>query len=177
MKLSPMAWGIHMLNLRAHHSLFTFNRDMFVGGTYTSYQYTSIGNCAWVYYAICDRNKLREFILNQGPNNNYWTKTYHYGVNRSVFYRFRYFCWVQFCKFFPVNTIHIQHGNKFIELIARSTLGNERDTWLWFSRKGHRSRDPKLEIDNIWVSKCSKTNEPQSNLFTKKQQTSILLLR
>ena len=41
-----------MLNLRAQHCLltkiFTFNRDMFVGGTYTSYRYTSRENCALI---------------------------------------------------------------------------------------------------------------------------------
>ena len=66
---------IYMLNLRVQHSLltkiFTFNMDMFVEGTYSSYQYTSIGNCALVYHTICDLIKSSIFILSQVHNNNF----------------------------------------------------------------------------------------------------------
>ena len=48
-----------------------FNRDMFVGGTYTSYQYTTRGNCALVYQTIRDLIKLSGFILYQVPSNNF----------------------------------------------------------------------------------------------------------
>ena len=73
MKLSPMVRGIYTLNLRTQHTLviFIFNRDMFVGGTYTSYQYTSRGNYALVYHAICYFIKFSGFILSQVPYNNF----------------------------------------------------------------------------------------------------------
>ena len=48
-----------------------FNRDMFVGGTYTSYQYTTRGNCALVYQTIRDLIKLSGFILYQVPSNDF----------------------------------------------------------------------------------------------------------
>ena len=35
-----------------------------------------------------------------------------------------FFCQVQFCGFFPVNTMAIQRGKEFTELIARNTLQN-----------------------------------------------------
>ena len=58
-----------MLNLRAQHYLltkiFTLNRDMFVGGTYTSYRYTPRGDCALVYRFVWDFIKLSGFILSQ----------------------------------------------------------------------------------------------------------------
>ena len=64
-----------MLNLRAQHFLlakiFTFNRGVFVGGMYTSYRYTSRGNCALVQHFICDLIKLSGFILSQVPNKSF----------------------------------------------------------------------------------------------------------
>ena len=75
MKLLPIVWGIYMLNLRAQHCLltkiFTFNRDMLVGGMYTSYRYTSRGDCALIYHFIWDFMKLSGFVLSQLSNNNF----------------------------------------------------------------------------------------------------------
>ena len=90
MKLSPMVWGIYMLNIRAQHYLhteiFTFNKDMCRGVMYTSYWYTSIRNCAMVYHTICVLMKLSVFILSQVPNNTFWMKTHHYGFHKQYLY-------------------------------------------------------------------------------------------
>ena len=69
---------MYMLILRAQHplltKLFTFNRDMFTGGTYTSYRYNSVGICALVYHTICDLVKLNVFILIHVPSNSFEMK-------------------------------------------------------------------------------------------------------
>ena len=38
----------------AYQDIHKVTKNMFVGGMYTSYQYTSIGNCALIYHTICD---------------------------------------------------------------------------------------------------------------------------
>ena len=55
--------------------------------------------------------------------------SYKNAVNRSVLFDFdNSFFIIQFCVFFPVNEMHIQHGKKFIELIARNTVETKQDT-------------------------------------------------
>ena len=70
-----MVRGTYELNLRTQRylliTLFTLNRDMFVGGTYTSYLYDPIGKCTEVYQAICNPIKLIVSILSQMPNNHF----------------------------------------------------------------------------------------------------------